>query len=349
VRAPYLPFEGICLTDTFQLYESGQGMIEGTFPENTARVKRQKASPIRVVIANPPYSANQGDANANNQNLKYPALDERIGQTYAARSTATNKNSVYDSYIRAIRWASDRISGKGVIGFVTNGYFIDGNAMDGLRACLTDEFQSIYVFNLRGNQRTSGEVSKQEGGKIFGSGSRNSVAITLLIKNPLKTGERTIRYHDIGDYLTREEKLAIIKRFASVSGIETEKKWAAIAPNKDNDWINQCDPGFEKFPAIGDKEDGTGAIFSLYSRGLATSRDAWCYNFSEAALKTNMSRMANFYTEQVRAFSRERESTAKKDLIELATDFIDTDPKKISWSRGLVADLTIPAPLRLEV
>ena len=184
----YLPFDGICLTDTFQLYESKQSMIEGTFPENNDRVKRQKASPIRVVIANPPYSVGQGDANNNNQNLKYPALDERIATTYAARSTATLKNSLYDSYVRAIRWASDRINGNGVIGFVTNGYFIDGNAMDGLRACLTDEFQSIHVFNLRGNQRTSGEVSKQEGGKIFGSGSRNSVAITLLVKNPANAG-----------------------------------------------------------------------------------------------------------------------------------------------------------------
>jgi predicted helicase len=200
----YLPFEGICLTDTFQLYESSQGMIEGTFPENTARVKRQKASPIRVVIANPPYSANQGDANNNNQNLKYPVLDGRIAETYAARSTATNKNSIYDSYVRAIRWASDRIKERGVIGFVTNGYFIDGNAMDGLRACLTDEFQSIQVFNLRGNQRTSGEVSRQEGGKIFGSGARTPVAITLLVKNPAKKTGCTLRYHDIGDSLVKK-------------------------------------------------------------------------------------------------------------------------------------------------
>ena len=335
----YLPFDGICLTDTFQLYESKQREFAGTFPENTARVKRQKASPIRVVIANPPYSANQGDANNNNQNLKYPALDQRIGETYAARSTATNKNSIYDSYVRAIRWASDRIKDKGIIGFVTNGYFIDGNAMDGLRACLTDEFQSIHVFNLRGNQRTSGEVSRQEGGKIFGSGARTPVAITLLVKNPAKKSKCVLRYHDIGDYLSREEKLAIIKRFASVSGIEKAKQWTTLAPNDDHDWINQRDPGFEKFVPIGDKEDDTGTIFSLYSRGLATSRDSWCYNFSETELASNMSRMAKFYGEQLKAFEGSRESAEKKDVLELASEFIDTDAKKISWSRGLVADL----------
>lgn len=153
--------------------------------------------------------------------------------------------------------------------------------MDGLRACLIDEFQSIHLFNLRGNQRTSGEVSRQEGGKIFGSGSRNSVAITLLVKNPSKTGACTHRYHDIGDYLTREEKLAIIKGFSSVSGIEKANKWTMLAPNDDHDWINQRDPAFEKFVPIGDKEDDSATIFSLFSRGLATSRDSWCYNFSE--------------------------------------------------------------------
>lgn len=162
-KSEYLPFDGICLTDTFQLYESGQMEIEGTFPENNKRVKRQKESPIRVVIANPPYSAGQESENDDNQNLSYPQLDERISNTYAARSTAPNVKNLYDSYIRAIRWASDRIQQRGVIGFVTNGYFIDGNSMDGMRACLWDEFTSIYVFNLRGNQRgVSGDVSRRE-------------------------------------------------------------------------------------------------------------------------------------------------------------------------------------------
>lgn len=336
----YIPFDGICLTDTFQLYESGQMEIEGTFPENNKRVKRQKESPIRVVIANPPYSANQGDANNNNQNLKYPALDARIGETYAARSTATNKNSIYDSYVRAIRWASDRIKDRGVVGFVTNGYFIDSNAMDGLRACLCNEFQSVHVFNLRGNQRTSGEVSRQEGGKIFGSGARTPVAITLLVKNPAKKNGCVLRYRDIGDYLSREEKLQILKGFESVSGIERAKKWTVLVPNADHDWINQRDPAFETFLPIGDKT-GTGAvsIFSLYSRGLETSRDAWCYNYSANALSTNVSNMIRFYNSQVKAFAEISNGKPKSELPTLVKNFINTDPKNISWSSSLLDDM----------
>ncbi|MCC6681133.1 MAG: DEAD/DEAH box helicase [Phycisphaeraceae bacterium] len=339
-EAEYVPFEGIVLTDTFQLYESKGELADYTFPENNKRVKRQKESPIRVVICNPPYSANQGDANANNQNLKYAALDTRIGVTYAARSTATNKNSIYDSYVRAIRWASDRINGKGVIGFVTNGYFIDGNAMDGVRACLTDEFQTVHVFNLRGNARTSGELRKMEAGNVFGGGGRIPIAITLLVKNPTKKSPATIRYHDIGDYLSRDEKLAIVKGFSSVSGIEKAKKWTTLTPNDDHDWINQRDPGFEKFVPIGDKEDAASSIFAQYSGGLKTNRDTWCYAFSQAALAANMSRMLKFYAQQVEDFRRVAETTAAKDRLNAAQEFINTDSTKIQWSRGLVADLS---------
>jgi predicted helicase len=60
--------------------------------------------------------------------------------------------------------------------------WLDTNAMDGFRKCLERDFSSIYVFNLRGNQRTSGELSRKEGGKIFGSGSRTPIAITILVK-----------------------------------------------------------------------------------------------------------------------------------------------------------------------
>ena len=165
--------------------------LEGTFPENNNRVKRQKESPIRVVIANPPYSANQGDANNNNQNLKYPALDARIGETYAARSTATNKNSIYDSYVRAIRWASDRIEDRGVVGFVTNGYFIDGNAMDGLRACSGGRVPirpRLQPARERKDERRTAQAGRRETSSA--RGARTPVAITLLVKNPAKKSKR---------------------------------------------------------------------------------------------------------------------------------------------------------------
>ena len=175
----YEPFPGIVHTDTFTMTQEKQLLDDA----NSKRAKRQKKTPITVIIGNPPYSAGQRSENDANKNTKYPQLDERIQKTYAVDSSATNKNSLYDSYIRAFRWASDRIGDKGIICFVSNGGYIDGNAMDGFRKCLAEEFTDIYCFSLRGNQRTSGETSRREGGKIFGSGSRAPIAITLLIKN----------------------------------------------------------------------------------------------------------------------------------------------------------------------
>ncbi len=185
VSGDYTPFKGILLTDTFQLYEKDD-LISNYLVDNTERRNRLKNLDIRVIMGNPPYSAGQSSANDNNQNVKYPLLDARIEKTYAAESTSTNKNSLYDSYIRAIRWASDRMGDRGVMGFITNAGWIEGNAMDGLRKTLAEEFTSIYIFHLRGNQRTSGELSRKEGGKLFGSGSRAPIAITLFVKNPKK-------------------------------------------------------------------------------------------------------------------------------------------------------------------
>lgn len=179
----YSPFEGICLTDTFQMYEKDD-LISEQLVENSERRKRQKELDIRVIIGNPPYSIGQSNANDNNQNISYAWLDGRIEKTYAARSKMTSVKNLYDSYIRAIRWASDRVGDSGIIGFVTNAGFLESTSSDGLRKCLAGEFSSLYVFHLRGNQRTSGETSRREGGKIFGSGSRAPIAISLLVKNP---------------------------------------------------------------------------------------------------------------------------------------------------------------------
>jgi predicted helicase len=185
------------------------------------------------------------------------------------------------SYVRALRWASDRIAGRGVVGFVTNGSFIDGNAMDGIRACLTDEFTSIYIFNLRGNQRTSGETSRMEGGKIFGSGSRAGISISLFVRNPDKGGKCELYYHDIGDYLDRAEKLAIIRGFQSLNGLHRERKWQRIQPNASQDWINQRDPVFGVFVSLGNKEDSKEVVFEDHSSGVKTNRDTWCYSFGK--------------------------------------------------------------------
>ncbi|MFN4845333.1 MAG: DEAD/DEAH box helicase, partial [Dolichospermum sp.] len=271
----YQPFNGIVLTDTFQMFENAGYLLESIFPENNQRVINQKQRDITVIIGNPPYSAGQTSQNDNNQNLKYANLDEQIENSYAKHSASGNVRNLYDSYIRGFRWASDRIKDEGIICFVSNGSFIDSNNMDGFRKCLVDEFTSIYCFNLRGNQRTSGEQSRKEGGKIFGSGSRATIAIIFLIKNSSKKSENKVFYHDIGDYLSQKEKLDIIKNFGDISTM----KWQEITPNENYDWINQRNDDFESFISLGDKKDKTSkTIFDNYVLGLTTSRDAWCYN-----------------------------------------------------------------------
>lgn len=340
-KASYQPFPGIVLTDTFQTSEKDGSLLDKLFPENNKRIRNQKNTPIRVILGNPPYSVGQASENDANKNLKYPRLDGRIRDTYAAESKSANKNSLYDSYIRAIRWAADRLAdqeplpkgvskrrGRGLIAFVTNGSFIDNNAMSGLRKCLQDEFSSIYCFNLRGNQRTSGETSRREGGKIFGSGSRTPVAITFLVKNPEDQGPCDLWYYDIGDYLSREEKLQKLRVLRSIDGIE---EWEEIVPNDSHDWINQRSPEFDAFLPLGSKDsEENNTIFSVYSSGLQTNRDAWCYNFSFGALGTNVERMIDFYNEQLLSFMEA--PLQKKKKIDA---FISNDPTKIKWSSSL--------------
>ncbi|HEN3530021.1 TPA: DEAD/DEAH box helicase, partial [Yersinia enterocolitica] len=283
----YTPFEGICLTDTFEMYEKDD-LVSEVLVDNSERRKRQKALDIRVIIGNPPYSIGQSSANDNNANVEYAHLNSRIESTYVKNSTASLSKGLYDSYIRAIRWASDRIKDCGVIGFVTNGGYLTSSSADGLRKCLVDEFSSIYLFHLRGDQRTSGEKSKKEGGKIFGSGSRAPIVIAILVKNPLSETNGNIYFHDIGDYLTREEKLEKISSFSSIDGISNMKGWVSIYPDEHNDWLNQRDDSFNDFMVIGNKKNkDEKKIFNTFTAGVVTSRDAWVYNQSKFKLINN--------------------------------------------------------------
>ncbi|MGH3692582.1 MAG: DEAD/DEAH box helicase [Pseudonocardiaceae bacterium] len=333
----YVPFNGIVLTDTFQMTEDDDTMDEVIFPQNNDRVAHQKDLEIRVIIGNPPYSAGQTSQNDANQNQKYPTLDSSIARTYAARSTAINKNSLYDSYIRAIRWASNRITASahgGVICYVSNGGYIDSNTADGLRKTLAEEFHSIYCFNLRGNTRTSGEQARREGGQIFGSGSRATVAILLLVRKPEPFANSKIFYCEIDDYVTRGKKLQIV----ADSALDTIE-WQQIIPNAAGDWINQRNTAFGAFTPIGVKtsagEKKPLTVFGVYSAGLQSNRDAWVYNYSHHELRANVKRMIGFYDTQVDDFKdmcrRESISDAKAHV----DDFIDLDPSKISWSRSL--------------
>ena len=330
----YQPFAGICLTDTFQMYET-KDMLDELLPVNSARRKRQVALPIRVIMGNPPYSAGQKSENDNAQNVVYPMLDKRIGETYVEHSTATSRKNLYDSYIRAIRWGSDRLGDVGIMAYVTNASWIDGNASDGLRKCLVDEFSSLYVFHLRGNQRTSGETSRKEGGKIFGSGSRAPIAITVLVKNPKAKVHGKIYYHDIGDYLSQQEKLDIIRQFSSVNGITGQNGWQTLVPDGNHDWLNQVNPEFDRFLVLGDKKDkAVTPVFKNYSQGLLTARDAWCCNASKDVMEHNIRSMIVFYNTQ-----RVQYLNAPDTAREKVNEFIDSDPKKISWTSILKNDM----------
>lgn len=321
----YIPFEGIVLTDTFQLYENSDQyesniQIKEMLEENNERATRQKELPITVCIGNPPYSVGQKSQNDNAQNLKYPKLDNAIAETYVKNSIAQSNKATYDAYIKAFRWASNRIEKDGIVSFITNGAFIDNKGMDGFRKCLLDEFTSIYIFNLRGNQRTSGETSRKEGGKIFGSGSRTPVAITCLVRNTKKVSDRFIHYYDIGDYLTREQKLSIIKSKNDINNIE----WIRIEPDINNDWINKQNDKFEHFIPLIDKEK---SIFDISTSGVTTARDYWVYNFNRNKLKDNMMLTIDTYNSEINRH------------LDNIKDEVTKDEKKISWSRALLNSL----------
>ncbi|KRF26798.1 damage-inducible protein [Phycicoccus sp. Soil803] len=320
-EAAYEPFPGLVLTDTFQSYEQGDEDDLGVFPENNERINRQRKLPITVIVGNPPYSSGQDSANDNNANEKYETLDTAIRDTYAARSTATNKNSLYDSYIRAIKWGSLRIKDRGVIAFVTNGGWLDSNTADGMRLSLADEFSAIHVFNLRGNQRTAGEQSRREGGKVFDAGSRATVAITVLVKDPQQSGPATIHYTDIGDYLTREQKLAKVAELGGVTRIELA---SSLTSNEHGDWLNQRRDDFESFlPTSGPVAS---ALFRYSGPGVQTNRDSWVYNASLGRLAAAMRSASHEY--------------------QAAVDGKRTnDPSRIKWSSSLEARLVRREPI----
>lgn len=337
VGGEYTPFEGICLTDTFQMYEK-EDLISMALVDNSERRKRQKSLDIRVIVGNPPYSIGQESANDNNKNISYPHLDNRIRSTYASRSTMTSVKNIYDSYIRAIRWASDRIGNSGIVGFVTNAGFIESTSSDGMRLCIAEEFSSIYIFHLRGNQRTSGELSRREGGKIFGSGSRAPIAISLMVKNPKAKEHGKIYFHDIGDYLSQKEKLDIVNNFASLNGITQHEGWTNIIPDCHGDWLGQRDAGFHAFLVLGDKKAKGKKLFANFSLGIASGRDAWCYNANKGIVSANMQRMISFYNSEVSRFNLVYADAERKTRENAVEGFINTDEAQISWTRSLKQD-----------
>lgn len=325
LESGYEPFPGGCLTDTFRSTEDARTLDSRLFGENNERVEQENRTPITVIVVNPPYSAGQKDANDGNANEHYPALDQRIAETYIAGTKATYKNGVYDSYMRAFRWASDRIAGpdgagRGVIGFVSGGGWLKNLSFNGFRRSLCDEFSDIWVLDLRGNKefrRLTREQLDAEGGNVFGSASKTPIAITLLVRDPGSGHHGRIHYHDIGETLSADEKLGILARIVEdpIGGTE----WESLQPDKHGDWLDQRDDGFDELMplALGKLKEPMGA-FSLYSLGISTGRDSYSYDYSSETLRRNMGRLCDAY----------QESLDSGDRIE--------DMTRIDWTRSLI-------------
>lgn len=333
----YQAFPGALLTDTFQMSEDRDAADDTVFIQNSQRVRRQLGTPIRVIIGNPPYRA--GDSsNSGVKNTKYKTLDQRVQDTYVKRSKATNKNSLYDHYIRAFRWASDRIGGSGIVCFVSNNGWLTGASGAGVRRSFLKEFNSIYVYNLRGNQRTQGEESRREGGKIFGSGSRAGIAITMLVKNPASNEHGAIHYHDIGDYLTREDKLNILK-----DCVQSDPNWEPLTMDRHGDWLDKRDDSYYQFIPMGiqdgAKKLSTG-MFTGWSSGVKTQRDAWAWNFSAEAVTKSMSESIGFFNQCVTDFKNGGISAHPEDY--------ETDSPRINWTRALRQDLAKKKQIEID-
>ena len=313
----YVPFDGAVLTDTFQMTEESNTLDDEVFYDNTDRVRIQNALPIRVIVGNPPYSVGQKSANDNNQNDSYPTLDARIAETYVAKATATNKNSLYDSYVRAFRWASDRLGEQGVVCFVSNAGWLRGNAFNGFRRSVVKEFDDVYIFDMKGNMRASDW--KSEGGQVFGAGSQTPVAITLLVKKKADFHAGRIHYHDVGIAKTREEKLALARTYALSGDIE----WDSIFPDKYGDWLDQRDDSFYDFAPLGiGKRKSPLGMFEIWSAGLKTQRDPWAWGFSRTGVQSQMGRLVEDMDDEIQA-------------AKAAGRGVEYDPARFSWTRRM--------------
>jgi predicted helicase len=338
----YEPFPGICLTDTFQLYEKDD-LISNFLEDNSKRRTKQKALPLRIIFGNPPYAVGQKSANDNNKQIRYPLLDSRISITYVQCSNANNLKGVYDSYVRAFRWASDRLANNadGIVAFITNSGYIHKTAMDGFRKSLAKEFQHIYIVNLRGDVRKDMLAGEdKEGENIFGHKSMTGIAITFLVKKSNNSDESKILYYDIGSSLTRDEKFQIIKSFGTISSIKEQGKFHEIHTDSKGKWIDHGVDSFSSHIIIGNKKEiNNFKIFKNYSIGFQTARDAWCYNFSSTNLTKNINKSIDFFNLERHRFHNAYPNIDMKKAIIIIDKFINNDGTKFSWTVNIKHDL----------
>jgi predicted helicase len=326
----YRPFEGICLVDTFDMTERAQSAFSFMTEENSARIERQKKSPITVIIGNPPYNVGQLNENDNNKNRKYPEIDARVAETYAKDSRATNKNALSDPYVKAIRWATDKIKNDGIVALVTNNSFIDSIAFDGLRKDLEKDFDEIYIFNLGGNVRKNPKLSGTTH-NVFGIQVGVSINIFVKTNQQINPKVRTkIFYAETDEFWRKEMKYRVLDERQTVFNLSFQE----IKPDKNYNWLNEgISTDFESFISIGNKEAKQSkgmesSIFKTYSGGIKTSRDKWCYNFNQNKLIANITKTIDFFNEHIYKLLNSK--------IQLSMDeFVIYDESKISWSETL--------------
>ena len=332
---PYAPFDGIVLTDTFQLYEQDKDMIADLLPDNSERRTAQKERDIRVIVGNPPYSSGQRNANDDAANVVYENLDSSIAATYVDRSSnKMGKSKLYDSYIRAIRWASDRVGDSGVVGFVSGSAWAEKSYGDGMRKCLWEENSTLYLINLRGDIRKNmlSKGAAKEGENVFGSGSMTGVAIVIFAKNAKAESRGVINYLDIGDDLPKAHKLAYLKQLKNVADPQFQEKLKQITPDDHGDWLSHRDRAFDRFIAISDKHRSESIqIFETYSMGIKSNRDTWVYNFSRKKLSKNVKAMISFYNSERSRLEGSSTSELEKNL--------NRDKSKIKWTTDLQGEL----------
>ena len=326
----YAPYEGLCLVDTFEMAEERQ--IQLFTPANTERVEKQKQTPMFVVIGNPPYNAGQVNENDNNKNRKYETMDARVRNTYVKDSKATLRTALYDPYVKAIRWALDRIGDEGVVAFVTNNSFLDGMAFDGMRKHVAEDCAAIYILDLGGNARKGLKVSDAN---VFGI--RVGVSINLFVKkkhNTLKSAR--IFYYHTDDLWDRKQKFDFLNEHQHIGSVE----WQTIQPDARHTWLTEgLHAEFNTFIPMGTKETkgqknaAVDTIFQTYTTGIFTGRDAWTYNFNRDVLTQNISGMIESYNAEVARWGQ------RTDLNAVLDDFVVSDDTNIKWSRNLKREL----------
>ena len=325
-NAPYAPNNITVLTDTFALHDDEVAPIfKDSISKNTSRRKQVDNLDLRVIIGNPPYSAGQKNANDDNKNDRYlgkNGVDSRVQDTYVKEAgKITNKNSLYDSYIKAFRWASDKLGDYGIIAFVSNAGWFDSASANGMRKCLVEEFSSIYIYHLKGNARHTGEQRRREKDNVFGDGCQTPIAITILVKNPSAAEKGKIYFGCVDDYMTKDEKLGQLTNLGSIINADLK----LLIPDSHNDWINHRRNDYDSFICIGAPTSKAQDIFTSCSSGIKTKKDPWSYNFSKTLLEDSFTRCINFFNSQ------------QEEHLRLSSSFSRTvDPKMIKWDREIV-------------